>query len=438
MASTPEHIDQLTDTTVETQLTTDLRTDLRELAGREADHEHPYLTVTLDYRPDGNRPNLRIGMQWLDEQERLLREQYGPRGPEFDALTAGLAALRETLAAMEDPLPQGVIAVMQPGADFSLVLPLAVVPQSSIIVAPTPALFEIARVQDIAEPFAVLLADSKQAFLHVFALGTRERDVKMHDKSQHANPGATSAGFSERTALNATEQQLENFAKAITEAMRDALAEEQVNRLIVMADEQLTSTLLDHFPKEISDRVIGTIRADIRDTPETLIALAMPLVAETEKAQEDDLCQQLETAALSDPAYGIYGAEGTLAALQAGQVQTLIIADEFTAPAWVDDTFAIFGMGEIPTEHPAGGDVADLRATDAREEFVRLALVMGAEGIEFVPLRDDAPVTETVNEAEGVTAGERGGAIMRLRDEGMVGALLRFALAPDQAVANVE
>lgn len=440
MATTPEHLGQLKDTTEETPLTTDLRGDLRELAAREADHEHPYLTVTLDYRPDGNRPNMRIGMQWLDEQERLLREQYGPRGPEYDALVEGLASLRDILGAIEDPQPQGVIAVMQPGADFSLVLPLSVAPESRIGVRPTPDLFEIARVQDVAEPFAVLLADSKQAFLHVFALGAREHDVEMHGGPRigKVHPGAKSAGFGERNALNAAEQQLENFAKSIAEATRDALANEKVNRLIVMADAQLTSTLMEHFPREISDLVIGTAHADIRSTPDMLYELALPIVQEAERQQEDDLCRELETAALSAQAYGVYGAAGTLAALQAGQVQTLIVAEDFTAPAWVDDTFAIIGLGTVPTEHPAGGDVADLREADAREEFVRLALMMGADGVEFVPLIDDAPVTETVNEAEAANAGARGGAVARLRDEGGVGALLRFALAPDQAVPDVE
>ncbi len=440
MATTPEHLGQLKDTTEETQITTDLRADLRELATREADPEHPYLTITLDYRPDGFRPNMRIGMQWLDEQEQLLREQYGPRGPQYDAVIAGLASLRETLGAMEDPQPQGVIAVMQPGADYALVLPLAVAPENRIGVGPTPDLFEIARVQDVAEPFAVLLADSKQAFLHIFTLGTRERDVEMHggSKGGNVNPGAKSAGLGERNALNAAEQELANFAKGIAEAARTMIVAEGVHRLIVMADDQLTSTLMEHFPREIGDLVIGTAKADIRSTPDLLYELATPIVQEAERQQEVDLCEELATAALSAQAYGVYGAAGTLAALQSGQVQTLIVAEDFTAPAWVDDALMFVGLGEMPGEHPMGGDLTDLRAADAREEFVRLALTMGADGIEFVPLMDDAPVTETVNEAEGITAGERGGAIARLRDEGGVGALLRFALAPDQAVANVE
>ena len=439
MATTPEHLGQLKDITEETPLTTDLRHDLRELATREADAEHPYLTVTLDYRPDGNRPNFRVGMLWLDEQEKLLREQYGPRGPEYDAVVNGLASLRETLGAMEDPQPQGVVAVLQPGAAFALVLPLAVVPENRVSVRPTPDLFEIARVQDMAEPFAVLLADSQQAFLHVFALGTRERDVEMHGERRggKVNPGAKSMGFHEKTALNSVEQDMANFAKGIAEAARAVIDNEGVHRFIVMADDQLTSALMEHFPSEISSLVIGTANADIRSTPDSLYELAMPLVHDTERQQEDDLSQELETAALSAQAYGVYGPTNTLAALQAGQVQTLILADDFTAPAWVDDTLMFVGLGTIPGEHPAGGDVSNLRETDAREEFVRLALMMGADGIEFVPLMDDAPVTETVNEAEATNAGERGGAIARLRDEGGVGALLRFTLAPDQPVADV-
>ena len=201
-------------------------------------------------------------------------------------------------------------------------------------------------------PFALLLADSKQAFLHTFALGTREREVSMENANAHLKPGAVGNKMIERKALNAAEQQLENFAKAITEETRRALDEDHVQRLIIAADDQLTATLRDHFPKELDAKVIGTVAADIRATPADLLALALPVVAAAQRAEEEDIVQRLTTAALSPGGLGVFGVGETLAALQAGQVQTLVLADDFHAPGWVDDTLESSARASHPPSIP--------------------------------------------------------------------------------------
>ena len=432
------HLGHLVDKPVNTPLVTDLREDLHDFAGRTADWEHPYLTVTLDYRPEGSRPNHRPGTQWLDDQEKRLREEYGPRGPLYDAAVNGLKELRDALDTMDDPIPQGIAAVIQPGGDTSLILPLAVAPRNSITVGATPALFEIAAVQDAAEPFAVLIADTKQAFIHVYAMGTRERDVEMREEARGGkdNPGAKSMGFYEKTALNSVEQERDNFAKGIAEETRIVMDEVDVRRLIIASDDQFTATLMEHFPKELHTTVIGTMKADIRDTPAQLMRLALPIVQEAERAQEEDICEQIATGAQEPHGLAVWGIADTLAALETGQVLTLVMATDFSAPGWADEVLGMTGAGHVPTEHPAGGNVADIRPVDLREEFVRMAL-LSAVGTEFVNLRETGPVTESVDEAAASDTGARGGAVAALAEHEGVGALLRFRLDVDQTVPNM-
>lgn len=52
------HLNQLTNEAVSTPFATNLRDDLRELAMRDADRARPYVTVTLDYGVEGERPNV--------------------------------------------------------------------------------------------------------------------------------------------------------------------------------------------------------------------------------------------------------------------------------------------------------------------------------------------------------------------------------------------
>lgn len=249
------------------------------------------------------------------------------------------------------------------------------------------------------------------------------------------SPGAVGNKMIERKALNAAEQQLENFAKAIAAETRRVLDEERVQRLIVAADDQLTATLRDHFPKELDAKVIGTVAADIRATPPDLLALALPVVQAAQRAAEEDVVQRLTTAALSPGGLGVFGVEETLAALQAGQVQALVLADDFHAPGWVDDALDIVGAGAAPTEHPAGGDATSLRTVALTDEMIRLALMTGGD-VTFVTTRD-GEVSEGPNEAEK-TRGERPGAAHTLHEHGGVGAILRFRLDEARAVPDLQ
>jgi protein required for attachment to host cells len=429
-----EHFDQITDTRPDMPRTANLADDLRDLAHRPADPERPYLTVTLDYRPDGTQPNRRPALRWLKEREQELAETLGPRGPAFDALTEGMARVHDALDGFGDELPKGVIFLAQPATGEFRAIPLAFPVENDIAVAPRPTLTSLARVVEMNPPFAVLLADSKQAFLYTFTLGAPEREVKMETAYTHLQPGAVGNRMIERKALNAAEQGLENFAKAISEETRRVLDEDHIDRLIIASDDQLTSTLRDHFPKEVDAKMIGAISADIRATPADLLARAEPVVQAVQRAAEEDVVQRLTTAALSPGGLGVFGVGKTLAALQAGQVQTLVLADDFHAPGWVDDTLDIVGAGNRPKEHPAGGDVAPLRVVDLTDEMIRLAVMTDASVI-FVTTRD-REVTETPNIAEE-TKGERQGAPQTLHEHGGVGAILRFRLDETRAVPNI-
>jgi protein required for attachment to host cells len=430
-----EHFEQVIDTRADAPQTTNLHDDLHDLAQRAADAEQPYLTLALDYRPDGTQPGRRPALRWLQEREQELAETLGPRGPAFDALTEGMRQVREALDGFDAEPPQGVICVAQPAAGEFRAIPLAVPTENSLSVGPRPMLAPLARVAAAYPSFALLLADSQHAFLHTFALGTRERAMAMESAYRNPTPGAVGNSMIERKALNAAEQQLENFAKAISEETRRVLDEDHVQRLIIAADDQLTATLRDHFTKELDAKVIGAVSANIRATPTDLLALALPVVAAAQRAAEDDVVQRLTTAALSPGGLGVFGAEETLSALQAGQVQALILADDFHAPGWVDDTLDLVGAGDPPAAHPAGGNAASLRAVDLTDEMVRLALMTGGT-VTFVTTRD-RDVPEGPNTAEAMH-GERPGAPQTLHEHGGVGAILRFRLDNAQAVPDLQ
>jgi peptide subunit release factor 1 (eRF1) len=122
---------------------------------------------------------------------------------------------------------------------------------------------------------------------------------------------------------------------------------------------------------------------------------------------------------------GTWNAVRVIKALQAGQVATLVIVDDFAAPGWADYTMNVYGAGPVPETHPLGGDVADLVPVDLAQELIRLAVRTGAE-IEIVKTSID-----TADLPEEIPAGGNGlprtEAARELDKLGGVGALLRFA-----------
>ena len=143
-----------------------------------------------------------------------------------------------------------------------------------------------------------------------------------------------------------------------------------------------------------------------------------PLETERERQEKLDAVVAVEQAlAMGDVARS--GDVAVIAALTGRQVEALVMNADFAAPGWIDHSLNIAGAGDIPAEHPAGGDVANIIAVDLGEEMVRKA-ILGRARIEIV---ETAP-------APGET-GERAEAAQRLDALGGVAAMLRFSVLPD-------
>ncbi|HET6263131.1 MAG TPA: hypothetical protein VFG99_12965, partial [Chloroflexia bacterium] len=120
---------------------------------------------------------------------------------------------------------------------------------------------------------------------------------------------------------------------------------------------------------------------------------------------------------------GVAGAVDTLRALAIGQVQTLVMNDDFSATGWADYTLPLFGLGEIPAEHPAAGDVANLRVTKLEDEAVRLALLNGGE-VELI--QTVVPISETEGTPHAGDEIPRTEPAKALDELGGIGAVLRY------------
>ena len=411
-----------------------LTDELRRLANLPASPKVPYLTMTIDWQPDGTQPNVRHGRQFFDQQREELLSSPGiaPHTPVHDSLSADLERIAAHLDGAVDPAVQGLafIACSARGVfePISLGMPLS----NRAILAPVPALRVLAKLAEDEPPFAVLLADQKEATLLVIDQASRRQSVDIHATGYPRKQDQ--GGWSQQRYQNRADERVEAFARTVAEETERELRESGVDMLVLAGNEQTTTTLRDTLHPTVQAKIAGMTRMALSTNERDLIAATLPIVEEAERGREQEAVRHLENGA--GPGGGaVTGPEETLTALQAGQVMTLVLNEDVALTGWADYSFPIFGVGEPPAVHPVGGDPAALVAVPLEEEFVRLAIQSDA-AIEIV--RTQPPVSDdTIGQSEPGDTSPRTDAARALDAFGGVGALLRFALEESHSTAEM-
>jgi peptide subunit release factor 1 (eRF1) len=420
----------------ETETPLDLHLDeaLTRFAALPPSTEAPYLTITLDWRPDGQDPRRRHARQFIDQQLEEILGRYEYRSPEATSIRDAAERIRTFLDDELDPAAQGVVIVAGSEAGVFETLALGLPLENRVLVGPTPSLALLGRLAEDYAPFAVLLVDQHEATLAFIRQARQDRSVWLESTDYPRKQQA--GGWSQRRFQARADERVSAFAQDIAGEVQKALDETGVDILILAGDEVMTSALDEHFHQSVKDRIAGTVRIDIRATEQDIVEATLPLVVEFERKQEAEAVRLLHENR-GEGGLAAIGPEAVLAALQAGQVMTLIMADDFQSEGWADYSLPVYGVGKAPKRHPAGGDKAQMMPVQLEEEIVRLALQTGAE-IEII--QSVVPMAELNGEdmeiPEAGSAPPRTEAAQSLDEVGGVGALLRFALSDEQSTAT--
>lgn len=429
-------VDQIKDEQIESPLSLELQETLKRLAALEPSPEAPYLTVILDWEPQGENPNMRPSRRFFADQTKAMLEPLQAHTPEHDSLSADVERVSEWLDSEVDPSAQSVcvVACNAKGVfePFALGVP---VPDSQILTGPVPHLSSLVRVAEDYEPYVVLLADQKEAILTL--ISQRHAQSQMTAKGDDWPRHQMQGGWSQRRFQNGAEERIANFAREVSEELRSRMDEFGVQRLILAMDEVAGSAYNEALHQSVKERVVGQTHIDIRATMADVIEATTPLIDQAERDRERETVQTVEDSR-GEGNLAVVGAEDVIVALQTGQVMTLVMNDDFQGRGWGDFTMPIYGVGDPPKQHPAGGDVANIVPLALEEEMIRLAIATGAEieivdtNVPVIEGEDGAPIRDT---SEAMPRSE---AARILDAAGGVAALLRYALSDEQTTANAD
>lgn len=442
-------------------ITTDLRAIAERVVAIEPSTDIPIVTVTLDWRiegtnpgrtpfyPEGTRPDddryksqpdrpveereeesarRRPARRVFKDQMDAIVESHGDHNPVVESLQGDFDRISGYLDGEADPSAHGYYIVSCSAKGVFEAFPIGLPLPTEVSLGPMPAVSALARVAEDYPPHAVLLADSEDARLTLISHNVASRTVEVEGSEypHHQQQG----GWSQRRYQSRADEKVEAFARDIAEETRKELDQHDIEMLVLAGPDEMRVALENELPEAVKDLVVGSLHMDMRATDRDIIEEAQPVVEKAERKHERQAVQNVSDGVGASTS-GVGGASDVLTALQAGQVMTLVMNDDFQGQGWADFTMPAYGVGDLPTSHPLGGDVKNIVEVDLREELVRLAVQSGAE-VEIVhtDVPDDAEEFQTVSSEAGENI-PRSDAAIALDQFGGVGAVLRYIIGDE-------
>ena len=266
-----------------------------------------------------------------------------------------------------------------------------------LFISRVPHLYPLVRLIDQCPRYASVVLDTNQARVLVFGLGTIEKREQVKGvKTRRNSMGGWSQARYQRRAENFHLHHL----KEVVETLDRVVREESIQRIIVLGDDVVVSSLKDALPVHLTEKVVDASRVDRHASEDDIVAETLDLLRQKDAETDREKVEAL-VGAWHGGGLGVVGPEATLRALQMGQVEELLIVATADALKPVqkptDDAPAL-----VATETSAGNAATDTQL-QLSDDLVTRAQQTGAR----VRIIEDPEL---------------------LREHGGVGATLRFRI----------
>lgn len=283
--------------------------------------EFPFISLYLNMQPDER------GRDHFDpfvRKELTARARtYAPHSPERESFESDIERINQYLKNEVQPSANGLAVFACHGNNFFEAVQLeAPIERHQLYVSNRPDLYPLARLMDQYPRYAALLADTNAARLLVFGLGKRLSEEQItNPKTKRTSVG----GWSQARYQRHVENYHLHHAKEIVEMLDRVVREEKIEHIVMAGDEVIVPLLREQLPSHLADKVVDVLHLDIK-TPEDEV-LQATLETMREHAAKDDaakvkrLLDEYRSGGLA-----VVGARATLAALEIGQVDELILS----------------------------------------------------------------------------------------------------------------
>ena len=297
---------------------------MRRLAEAESP-EAPILSLYVDTRPEahgerpGERNELTLVRNGLDEVAGTLENGSEAR-VSFDT---DRRRIEELLEGEELNATDGIAIFACDRIGLWEVVPAQVEFATHVAAGPTADLFQLARLLDDAVSAVIAVVDTSTCRLFVTRRGgITERsgpDEPSDEHKRHDQGGWSQARFQRHVDM----QDL-RFAKEAAAAIDRLVAREKPAHVIIAGDERAVSVLDGQLPERIRPLVEHVARIEMHAGPDDVREEVRPILSALEEADGQDAADRA-VAGHRARGLGVVGIDAVMAALEAGQVDELVI-----------------------------------------------------------------------------------------------------------------
>jgi len=216
-----------------------------------------------------------------------------------------------------------------------------------------------------------VLADTHLALIFVVAGNTvvQTEQVEGTKTRRHKMGGWSQARY---------QRHIDNFhaqhAREVVDTLARIVTDEAISAIVVAGDEVIEPLLRDYMPKEVAERIIDTVKLDIRapehEVLETTRATMQEKDAQTDRERVDALIGAYRGSGLA-----VVGVDDTRAALELGQVDELLVTG---TPAAIVVAEQMEKRSAADGERTPGERAADELIAKARQTAARVRIIQDA------------------------------------------------------------
>ena len=281
---------------------------------------YPLLSLYLNTTADGTgRPNYDL---FLKKELRERVKTYPERSPERESLEQDSERINRFVSDELKPSTRGLAIFASSGAELFEAIQLEVpFDRHHLVVSDRAHLYPLAKLDDEYPRYAALVVNTNTARIFVFSTGRTVNTVEVRTpKTKHSKAGGWSQARFQRHVENVHLQ----HAKEVVDRLDEIVAAEGIDRVVLAGDEVIVPLLKEHLPDRLAGKLVDVLRLDIRSPDHEVLEATLEALQrkdeETDEAVVERLLDEYRAGGLA-----VVGPEAVRAALQKGQVDTLII-----------------------------------------------------------------------------------------------------------------
>jgi peptide subunit release factor 1 (eRF1) len=300
---------------------------IRELAAMKGE-KAPITSCYLDV--DGRRV---ARHQDLQREVDILLKSARAKADGDESVETDFDRIRQLVGSGLDRSRTRGLAIFACSADrLWHVIELPVPVHARVVVNHVPAVGQLESVLREHEPIGVLLADRQHARMFVFELGELVERSELFE----AVPRATGArGERDRGGdhPHAVEEHTHQHLRTAAQVAFEVWSQHSFEQLAIAAPEHLAGHLEATLHPYLRKRLCGRLSVPVTANHGEVLAAALQVEAQVERAREATVVERLRTA-VSAGRRGVAGLGPVIEALGDHRVDTLVVSKGFSAPGW--------------------------------------------------------------------------------------------------------